>query len=208
MEDRKEREARHWNRIADVYDRFVEREYGEDYKRFRKIFFMHVKRGHKVLDVATGTGDIALVLAKRSKDVTGVDIADAMIREAKTKVSGNPEFLSDDAYELDYKRGTFHLVTCCNGLHVMKEPERALAEMRRVLKKGGKLVTITYCYGTASFAKRSRLFVHYLKLGRPGYWHSFMPKALRRLHSDAGLKVLKCEFCREDPPAVLTIARK
>ena len=208
MEKRREKEARFWNRHADVYDRFVEREYGKDYKRFRKIFFKYVKRKHKVLDVATGTGDIAFVLAKRSKDVTGVDISEEMIKLARQKATDNPKFLIEDAYEMEFKRGTFHLVTCCNGLHVMKEPLMALTEMRRVLKKGAKLVTINYCFGEASLSKRFRLFVHYMKLGRPAYWHSFLPKKLRKLHSEAGFKVLKCEYCREDPPAVLTVARK
>jgi SAM-dependent methyltransferase len=140
--------------------------------------------------------------------VTGVDISEEMIKHARSKAEDNPNFLIGDAYELEFERGTFHLVTCCNGLHVMKEPETALHEMRRVLKGSGRLVTINYCYGEATFGEKWDLFVQYLKLGKPAYWHNFMPKKLRKMHTNAGFKVLKCEYCREHPPAVVTVARK
>lgn len=208
MADRQEKEARFWDRIADLYDRYIDRDHGREYKRFRKIFFKYVKRKHKVLDVATGTGDMAFILAKRSKDVTGIDISNEMIRHAKAKAEVHPAFLVDDAYDIDFERGTFDLVTCCNGLHVMQEPSKALAEMRRVLKSRGKLVTITFAYGDASLSERLRLLGQSIRIGRPGYWHNFTGKQLRRLHTEAGFKVLKCEYCWKGPPAVLTVARR
>lgn len=208
MADSLERDERFWDRIADFYDRLVEKEYAKEYKRFRKIFFKYVKRKHKVLDVATGTGDIAFVLAKRSKDVTGVDISSDMITQAKAKVAKNPKFLVHDAHDLGLRRGGFDLVTCCNGLLVMKDPAKALKEMRRVLKNGGKLVTITHSYADASFGHRMHLFRMFIKLGKPPHWHSFKGKALRKMHTEAGFKVLKAEYCWKDPHVVLVVARK
>jgi ubiquinone/menaquinone biosynthesis C-methylase UbiE len=208
MTDEREKVERYWNRLADYYDRLVEREYSRSYKRFRKIFFKYVKRKHKVLDVATGTGDIAFVIAKRAKDVTGVDIASGMITEAKKKAGKNPEFLVDDVHDMDFERSTFDLVTCCNALNIFKDMGKALKEIRRVMKAGGKLVTITYCYGDASLGHLLHLYGLMFRVGRPRNWRNLKGKALRKMHTDAGFKVLKAEYCWKDPPAVIIVARK
>lgn len=202
------KEARHWDRLAPIYDGLVEREYGKAYTRFRKIFFKYVKRKQKVLDVATGTGDIAVVLYKRSKDVTGLDISEGMLVRARERGGSNPTFVAGDAHSMDFKRGTFDLVTCCNGLNVMRAPRAALEDMRRVLRNGGRLVTITFCYGDAPFGHRLHLLGQAIRIGRPPHWHSFEGKALRALHTEVGLKVLKAEYCWTEPPAVVMVVRK
>jgi ubiquinone/menaquinone biosynthesis C-methylase UbiE len=198
----------YWDKNAGLYDNFIEREHGELYKKVRKVFGKYVKRKHKVLDVATGTGDIALTLAKKSKDVIGIDLSSKMINVADSRATKNPKFIIGDVHEMEFERGEFDLVTCCNGLYVFSDPEQALSEMRRVLTAGGKLVTVTFAYGDADFNQKMQNWGQFLRLGMPPNWHSFTGPELRNMHFKAGLKILKAVYCWQDPPTVLIVARK
>jgi ubiquinone/menaquinone biosynthesis C-methylase UbiE len=208
MSEDKEKDEAYWDKTSGLYDNFIEREHGELYKKVRKVFGKYVKRNHKVLDVATGTGDIALTLAKKSKDVTGVDLSSKMINIADARTSKNPKFLIGDVHELEFERSEFDLVTCCNGLHVFSDPVQALSEMRRVLTAGGKLVTVTFAYGDAQLSQKMQTWGQFLRLGMPPNWHSFTGPELRSMHFKAGLKILKGVYCWQDPPTVLIVARK
>jgi len=208
MEGSDGKEEEYWDRMSALYDNFVEREHGALYKRARKIFFKYVKRKQKVLDVATGTGDIALTLAKRSKDVTGVDISSKMLAVADARTGGNPKFVLGDVHELEFERGEFDLVACCNGLHVFQDPSQAIAEMRRVLTAGGKLVTVTFAYGDAVMGEKFHLWGQFMRLGMPPNWQSFTGPELRSMHYKAGLKIIKAVYCWDTPPTVVIVARK
>jgi len=208
MSEDNDKDEVYWDKNAILYDNFIEREHGELYKKVRKVFGTYVKRKQKVLDVATGTGDIALTLAKRSKDVTGIDISTKMINVADSRTSKNPKFLIGDVHELEFERGEFDLVTCCNGLYVFSDPEQALCEMRRVLSSGGKLVSVTFAYGDWEFSQKMQMWSVFLRMGMPPNFHSFTGPELRSLHFKAGLKILKAVYCWQDPPTVLIVARK
>jgi len=201
-------EEEYWDKMSHLYDAFVEREHSGLYTRVRKLCFKYVKRKQNILDVATGTGDLALTLAKRSKNITGIDISGKMISVADSRTKENPKFLLGDTHDLEFKRGEFDMVTCCNGLHVFRDPAGALSEMRRVLSVGGILVTVTFAYGDADLGQRMHLWGQFLKLGMPPYWHSFEGPQLRRMHYKAGFKILKAIYCWSDPPTVLIVARK
>lgn len=91
------------------------------------------------LDVCTGTGGLALAMARHGAYVVGVDAAPGMLRRARRKarregLEGHVRFARMDARALDFPDDSFPLVTCCMALHEMAEGERAqaLAEIRRV----------------------------------------------------------------------------
>jgi ubiquinone/menaquinone biosynthesis C-methylase UbiE len=106
---------------------------------------------HKLLDVATGTGTVALALARmvqRGGRVTGIDVAEGMIEEAdrQARIHGlaNLDWHLMDGERLDFRSGYFHAVTCNAGLAYMADPRRALEEWRRVLRAGGRLLLTTF----------------------------------------------------------------
>ena len=103
--------------------------------------------GEEVLDVACGTGLVALPAAERvgpAGRVTGVDISDHMVREAQRRAAlagiAHATFHRMDAELLRLDDSSVDVVLCALGLMYMPEPERALAEMRRVLRPGGRIV--------------------------------------------------------------------
>lgn len=96
------------------------------------------------LDVGTGTGHTAIALATRVARVTGTDVTPEMLAEARALAGrrgvGNVTFEIADVEALPYVDGSFDIVTCRRALHHFLRPEAALAEMRRVMRPGGRLV--------------------------------------------------------------------
>jgi len=104
----------------------------------------------RVLDVATGTGRVPLLLAGQpwfDGQVYGIDIAPAMLAHARAKLAATGERVvlhEGHAGALPWPDGTFDLVTSLEALEFFPRPRRALAEMARVLRPGGTLVVSKY----------------------------------------------------------------
>ncbi len=100
--------------------------------------------GWTALDVATGTGHTAFALAPHVRHVVGVDLTPEMLCEARRLQAGNGlanvSFTVADAHGLPFADGAFDLVTARRAPHHFADADAALAEMRRVLKRGGRVV--------------------------------------------------------------------
>jgi SAM-dependent methyltransferase len=98
-----------------------------------------------VLDVGTGTGFLALVMAGLGHRVTGIDLATDMLAVAREKAVGlatPPVLRAGDAVDPPFPAGSFDAVTCRYLLWTLREPARALAAWRALLRPGGRLVAI------------------------------------------------------------------
>ena len=101
-----------------------------------------IKHGDAVLDVGCGTGNYTIELAKRGADVVGVDSSEEMLIWARQKAQGERlkvNFQVADALNLPFPDESFDLILSNGLLCFLKEPEKALMEMHRVLKPGGGL---------------------------------------------------------------------
>lgn len=96
-----------------------------------------VMKGTLLLDVATGPGYVARAAAERGAAVVGVDFSRAMLQRARRNAPA-VEFREADAAELPFADGSFEAVTMNYGLLHLGEPERAVAEIYRVLRPGGR----------------------------------------------------------------------
>jgi demethylmenaquinone methyltransferase/2-methoxy-6-polyprenyl-1,4-benzoquinol methylase len=110
----------------------------------------NVHEGDKVLDIAGGTGDLALAFAKKvgkSGQVVHTDINEAMLRTGRDRLVDAGVVLPTlvcDAEKLPFPDNHFNLVTVAFGLRNMTHKDVALAEMCRVLKPGGKLLVLEF----------------------------------------------------------------
>lgn len=95
--------------------------------------------GERILDVACGTGTSTVAIQAKGATAVGVDFSGGMIQEARRRHPGI-EFVHGDAQALPFADGEFDAVTISFGLRNVHEPHRALAEMYRVLRPGGRLV--------------------------------------------------------------------
>ena len=104
----------------------------------------------RILDVACGTGDSTIALAKAAapgSEVTGVDISEGMMarvmeKAAREGVQERITLRQADAEALPYEEGSFHRVTCSFGVRNFEHKELGLSEFYRVLKPGGKAVVL------------------------------------------------------------------
>jgi demethylmenaquinone methyltransferase/2-methoxy-6-polyprenyl-1,4-benzoquinol methylase len=110
-----------------------------------------VGTGSRVLDVATGTGDLALELARRvgpTGEVIGSDFAEGMLDRARAKAAAGdpgtarPRFEWGDALELPYEDDSFDAATVGFGARNFDDLARGLAEMVRVVRPGGRVVVL------------------------------------------------------------------
>jgi ubiquinone/menaquinone biosynthesis C-methylase UbiE len=110
-------------------------------------------KGEKVLDVGTGTGIFASELRKYGADITGIDVSERMIDIAKSK--GITNVMTGNAESLDFPDESFDLVISITALEFIKDPQKAVDEMVRVCRKGGRVVVGTL--GSGSWWARKRI---------------------------------------------------
>ncbi len=114
------------------------------------VMVADVRPGQKVLDIAGGTGDLALAFAPKvgpSGCVVHTDINEAMLREGRDRLLDAGKVLPTtvcDAEQLPFADASFDLVTVAFGLRNMTHKDQALQEMNRVLKPGGKLLVLEF----------------------------------------------------------------
>jgi demethylmenaquinone methyltransferase/2-methoxy-6-polyprenyl-1,4-benzoquinol methylase len=142
-----------FDRIAGVYDLMnTAMTAGLHHRwRARAADLARVGPGSRVLDVATGTGDLAIELAARVSpggEVIGSDFAEGMLARARAKVAAHegggvePRFDWADALELPYEDGSFDAATVGFGARNFDDLARGLAEMTRVVRPGGRVVVL------------------------------------------------------------------
>ncbi len=113
-----------------------------------------------LLDVAIGTGDLALEIIRQGKaeKVQGIDLSREMMRIGKEKVrqqglSDRISFAYGSALDLPYAENTFDALTCAYGVRNFSDVDKGLREFYRTLKPGGQLAILEFSYPTNSFIR-------------------------------------------------------
>ena len=144
-----------------------------------------------VLDVATGTGFTALAFAPNCRRVIGVDVTLQMIREARRLAAdrrvSNLVFCLGDAEALPFRADTFDIATCRKAAHHFSNLPRALAEMTRVVKRGGKVVLDDTC--APEPPALGALMNEWERRRDPSHVANHPPSRLRAMLEDSGLRM-------------------
>jgi demethylmenaquinone methyltransferase / 2-methoxy-6-polyprenyl-1,4-benzoquinol methylase len=132
-----------FDRIAGVYDLMNGVMTAGMHHRWRSraADLARVGPGSRVLDVATGTGDLAVELSARGAEVVGMDFSERMLELAREKAPGIA-FEAGDAQALTYADGSFDAATVGFGARNFGDLAGGLREMARVVKPGGKVVVL------------------------------------------------------------------
>ena len=146
-----------WDRTAKIYDHFMKKGH-KAYKQMYSLIYP-VVRHKQVLELATGTGLIAKHIVRSADHIEATDASQEMIEQAKQGVKSTKlHFSVQDMFHLPYADRSFDVVIVSNALHIVPEPEKALAEIRRVLKEDGILIAPTFTHADNDFRGNVKAF--------------------------------------------------
>ena len=131
--------------IADRYDLITAvLSYGQD-ARWKKtlVSMADVRKGERALDLAAGTGDIAFAVAARGANTIALDLTHRMLQLAAKK-SSSATFITGDMTSLPFRSASFELITTGYGLRNVPDLNAAIDEIARVLKPGGRLLSLDF----------------------------------------------------------------
>ena len=140
-----------WDRNAGRYDRFMRK----DQAAYEKMYALlrPVVKAKTVLELATGTGLIAKHIVNAAAHIEATDASPEMITEAKRdNRSAKLHFSVQDMFRLPYANQSFNVVIVSNALHIVPQSEKALQEIKRVLKDDGTLIAPTFTHAGNSFS--------------------------------------------------------
>jgi len=167
-------------------------------KRWRKRLIREVmkKNPATALDVASGTGDIAIALYNRNIKVTGIDIAQKMLDRAVEKcsklpeeITPRPEFVLASADEIPYPESSFNLVTIGFGIRNFENRPQSLSEIFRVLTPGGELAILEFASPKNKIWRSLYTF----------YFHNILPIIGKIISKDMGAYTYLPESVSEFP---------
>lgn len=166
--------------------------------RHQLVKWAALEREEKILDCATGTGDLAIKMKKTSptSEVVGTDFCEPMLEKAKEKDSTQQiHFQWADAMSLPFPTQSFDLVTISFGIRNVQNPQQALSEMFRVLKPGGRLMVLEF--GQPQVKVFDQIYRYYSNnvLPKIGGWVTGQRKAYEYLQASSAEFPCAGDFC-------------
>ena len=154
VDDKQAKVADVFHSVASKYDIMNDLMSGGIHRIWKRLTIEQsgVRRGHKVLDIAGGTGDLTMRFSRlvgSEGKVVLADINDSMLKVGRDRlldrgITGNVEFVQANAEALPFPDNTFDCITIAFGLRNVTHKDNALASMARVLKPGGKLMVLEF----------------------------------------------------------------
>ena len=197
-----------WDRVAWVYDIFAN---GINRKANRALCAavgQEIAPGDRVLECACGTGLLTGVIAPRCRSLTATDFSANMLKRAEKKYGKyrHVRFEQADILQLAYPDACFDTVVAANVLHLLDEPLRALHELNRVCRPGGKLILPTYMNRTE---KGTTNGVSGL-IGKAGadFKREFTPESYAQFFADAGYTAARYTLCRGRIPCAVAVLER
>ena len=146
-----------WDKNAGRYDCFMRKDRAAYEEMYALIW--PVVKAKTVLELATGTGLIAKSIVNAAAHIEATDASAEMIAEAKRDNRSVKLYFSvQDMFCLPYANQSFNVVIVSNALHIVPQPEKALQEIKRVLKDDGVLIAPTFTHAGNSFSGRAKAF--------------------------------------------------
>lgn len=197
-----------WDNVADVYDIFANIINRKTHKGLCIKVEELISETDEVLECACGTGLLSGIVARKCKSLVATDFSSKMLRKASKKHRGykNIEFREGNILQLEFPDDKFDVVVAANVIHLLDEPYKALAELDRVCRKGGKIIIPTYMNKnekgkTSSFANT---------VGKAGadFKRQFTLDSYKKFIEDAGYKDVEYTLIDGKIPCAVALIKK
>ena len=197
-----------WDKISPIYDLFENVYNGKVYSGTGKKVAEMIDPSDVVLECACGTGAISIYIAPKCRKLIATDFARGMLRQAAKKCRKYPNaiFRRADITNINCKDNRFDKVVAGNVIHLLPEPAKALQELERVVKPGGKIIIPTYI----NMSKRTgTLAVKFITLLGAEFKRQFDLESYKRFFEEQGYA--NVDYCVVDgrmPCAIAVITKK
>ena len=198
-----------WDKVAVVYDLFVKVYNRKTHQELCQTISSLIGPEDVVLECACGTGMLTVGIANKCKTLVATDFSSRMLSKAKKKCEafGNAVFERADILQMPYPDESFDKVVAANVIHLLDDPYKALSELNRVCKPGGRLIIPTYMNkektGKASGFSKA--------IGKAGadFKRQFTFSSYSHFFADAGYQVISCQLIKGRVPcAVAAVERR
>lgn len=197
-----------WDKAAGLYDVFENFYNGKVNKGIVIKVSDMMDSTDRVLECACGTGMISKGIAPRCKELIATDYSDGMLKRAKRKLAHfeNVKVKRANIMELKTRDGSFDKVVAGNVIHLLDEPYKALDELLRVCKKGGKVIVPTYV--NDENAGSPDIFVKTIEKFGAGFKCQFDYATYKDFYKKAGYSNVEFMIVRGKMPCAVAIITK
>ena len=197
-----------WDNVACVYDIFANVINRKANRELCAVVRGLIGPRDEVLECACGTGLLTGEIAPRCRSLVATDFSAHMLRRAEKKYGSFPHvrFERADILRLDYPDASFDAVVAANVIHLLDEPYRALRELDRVCRPGGRIIIPTYMNQTDKGTTNGVSSA----IGKAGadFKREFTLDSYRRFFADAGYTDAEYTMCRGRVPCAVAVLRK
>ncbi len=194
-----------WDRVAWVYDIFANGINRKANQKMCAVVGGLISPTDEVLECACGTGLLSGVIAPRCRQLTATDFSEKMLKRAKKKGRrwGNTHFEQANLLQLPYPDQRFDVVVAANVIHLLDEPYRALKELDRVCRRGGKIIIPTYLNQTDKGTTNSVSDA----IGKAGadFKREFTWDSYQQFFADAGYEDVTYTLCPGRIPCAVAV---
>ena len=184
-----------WDKVSGVYDLFENIYNKSVYQSTGESVAKYIKNSDRVLECACGTGAISVFIAPVCKELIVSDYSVGMLKQAKKKLKNydNIDYRRVDITDIEAEDNSFDVVVAGNVIHLLPDPQRAMNELTRVCKDGGRLVIPTYINGDEGTNKLAVKFLE--KLGA-SFKCQFDAESYEKFFEDMGYENVIYEVVR------------
>jgi len=197
-----------WDKAAGLYDIFENQYNGKVNHELVFVVADLIEESDRVLECACGTGMLSKGIAERCQGLIATDYSEGMLRQAAKKLSkySNVRIRKANIMQLKVKDGAFDKVVAGNVIHLLDEPYKALEELMRVCKVGGKVIIPTYVNNEN--AGKPNVFVKMLEKFGAGFKCQFDYESYQDFFKKAGYEDVEFHIVEGRMPCAIAIITK
>lgn len=197
-----------WDKVAGVYDIFVNVINRKTHKKLKKIVRNLIEPCDIVMECACGTGLLSAAIAPKCRQLTATDFSEKMLKKAEKncRVFRNITYAQTDITALPFADCSFDKIVAGNVIHLLDNPLTALSEMNRVCKDDGMLIIPTYM-NKDSKGKTSGFAGAVGKAGAD-FKRQFTVKSYKQFFLDAGYHDVQVLLADGRIPCAVAVMRK
>lgn len=200
----------YWSKFANDLEERTNYVVGKNDIEIIETFLSEQKALGKTLEVGCGNGTYSKFLIREAEHLTATDFSDEMVAVSKERLkgAGNVSVEKANCFSLSYPDSSFNTVFMANLLHIIPEPEKAVAEGKRVLKINGRLIVISFTTeGMAFFSKLGMIYRYLKTYGKPSPTaQTLTVQKTQDMLKNCGFKIEEAKLIGNKSKAIFIIA--